>query len=203
MKRWIVALLTIVSLAGAGQAYAQETAAAPARVEISIIPGGFYFFTKDTSAGQPHFGNYGLGGAVGANLSRYVAIEGELAGAVGVSQNLQFGGVTADRRTPHMLSYGANVVVSAANRSSVVPYVAGGIGGLSLFETADLGINQTETFLTGNVGGGVKWHTGRWGLRADYRFVSVKSNDDAPAFFGTETRYGHRVYGGVILNVGR
>ena len=25
--------------------------------------------------------------------------------------------------------------------------------------------------------------------------------DDAPSFFGQETRYGHRVYGGIVLNV--
>ena len=29
------------------------------------------------------------------------------------------------------------------------------------------------------------------------------SKDDAPAFFGQQTRYGHRVYGAVILNVVR
>jgi len=31
----------------------------------------------------------------------------------------------------------------------------------------------------------------------------VQSKDDAPAFFGQETRYGHRVYAGVLLNVAR
>ena len=74
---------------------------------------------------------------------------------------------------------------------------------VELFERASLGINDTETFLTGNVGGGVKWYAGRWGVRGDYRFITVQSKDDAPAFFGQETRYGHRVYGGVILNVVR
>ena len=65
-----------------------------------------------------------------------------------------------------------------------------------------LGVNSSETFLTGNVGGGVKWYApnGRWGLRGDYRFVTVRSNDSAPAFFGQETRFGHRVYGGVVIN---
>jgi hypothetical protein len=203
MTRWIAAVLTVVSLAGASQARAQEIAAGPGRVEISIIPGGFYLLTRDTSSAQPSFGSYGLGGAFGVNVNRFVAIEGELAGALGVSQSLDFGGSTLERTTPHMLNYGANLVVSAANRSAVVPYVAGGIGGLSLFETADVGITRTETFLTANVGGGVKWHTGLWGLRADYRFVGVKSKEDAPAFFGTGTRYGHRVYGGVILNLVR
>ena len=72
---------------------------------------------------------------------------------------------------------------------------------MSLFEKASLGINQTETFFTGNVGGGVKWYAGRWGLRGDYRFIGVQSKDDAPEFFGQETRYGHRVYGAIIVNV--
>jgi hypothetical protein len=94
-------------------------------------------------------------------------------------------------------------VVSAANHTSVVPYVTGGIGGLSLLQKESIGINENETFLTGNVGGGVNWYAGRWGLRGDYRFIAVKSKDDAPAFFGQETRYGHRVYGGLLLNLGR
>jgi hypothetical protein len=101
-----------------------------------------------------------------------------------------------------LINYSGNLVLSAPNRSSVVPYVTGGVGGLSLLETTRLGISGTETFLTGNVGAGLKWYAGRWGLRADYRFLAVRSKDDAPAFFGRETRYGHRVYGGLLLNIG-
>jgi hypothetical protein len=85
----------------------------------------------------------------------------------------------------------------------VVPYVTGGVGGLNVFEKASLGIDENEMFLTGNIGGGIKWYSGRWGLRGDYRFIAVQSKDDAPEFFGRETRYGHRFYGGVLLNVGR
>ena len=32
--------------------------------------------------------------------------------------------------------------------------VTGGVGGLTLFDTAPLGISNKDTFLTGNVGGG-------------------------------------------------
>jgi hypothetical protein len=55
--------------------------------------------------------------------------------------------------------------------------------------------------LTGNVGGGLKWYAsnGRWGLRGDYRFVMVRDTDEAPEFFGNVSRYGHRVYGGVVI----
>jgi hypothetical protein len=64
-------------------------------------------------------------------------------------------------------------------------------------------VTGTETFLTGNVGAGLKWYRGRWGLRGDYRFMAVQSKDDAPEFFGRETRYGHRFYGAVLLNIVR
>jgi hypothetical protein len=66
-----------------------------------------------------------------------------------------------------------------------------------------LGIFDSDTFLTGNVGGGLKWYApgGRWGVRGDYRFEAVRSEDSAPEFFGNETRYSNRVYSGVVINV--
>ena len=201
MTRWIAILLAVVGVVGTGTAYAQETAPGPGVVEVTIIPGGGTFFTEGKNTQGPSFGNYGLGAGVSVNFNRYVGVEGEVSGALGLIQDLQFGGLTSNTRTPNLLNYTGNVVVSLANRSSVTPYVTGGAGGLSLFQKQTLGINDTTTFLTGNVGAGVKWYSGRWGLRGDYRFVAVQSKDDAPVFFGQETRYGHRVYGGVIVNV--
>ena len=204
MTRWIAVLLTIVGVAGATQAYAQESAAAgPGPVVVTIIPGGATFFTEGTDAKGPSFGNYNLGAGVTVNFNRFVGVEGEVSGALGISQDLQFGGLTSNLKTPNLLNYSGNLVLYAPNKSSVVPYVTGGVGGLSAFQRTEVGINNTETFLTGNVGGGLNWYAGRWGLRGDYRFVAVRSKTDAPAFFGQETRYGHRVYGGVILNIGR
>lgn len=201
MKRSIVAVLLGVTL-GVGQAQAQE---APARgtAEITIIPGGWTFFTESEDSAGPSFGNYELGAAVTFNVTRVVAVEGEVTGALGIKQNLAFGGATFDTRSPHLLNYSGNLVLSIPNDTAVVPYVTGGVGGTSVFERSALGIDDTETFLTGNVGAGVKWYAGRWGLRGDYRFVAVRGKDDAPDFFGQDTRYSHRVYGGVILNVGR
>ena len=204
MTRWIAVLLAIVGVAGATQAYAQESAAAgPGPVVVTIIPGGATFFTEGTDAKGPSFGNYDLGGSVTVNFNRFVGVEGEVSGALGITQDLTLPGGTSNLRTPNLLNYSGNLVVSAPNRSSVVPYVTGGIGGASVFQKESLGILDTQTFLTSNVGGGVNWYAGRWGLRGDYRFIALKSKDDAPAFFGQETRYGHRVYGGVLLNVGR
>ncbi len=71
-----------------------------------------------------------------------------------------------------MLSYNGNARGVAGDGSSVVPYATVGIGGLTMFERPALGMRIDETFLTGNVGGGVKWYApnNRWGLRGDYRF---------------------------------
>ena len=209
MKRQIAmmvaAVFAVVGLAGASQVYAQEASApGPGKVAVTIIPGGATFFTESSNAKGPSFGNYGLGGAVQFNFNRWVGVEGEVSGDLGVTQNLQLSGVTSNQKSPNLLNYTGNVVVHAANHTSVTPYATGGIGGLTLFDKAALGISKTDTFLTGNVGGGVEWFSnGRWGLRGDYRFIAVRSNDDASSFFGQDTRYGHRFYGGVVINAVR
>ncbi len=67
-------------------------------------------------------------------------------------------------------------------------------------QAPETGLTRNETYLTGNVGGGLKWFASRHvGVRADYRFFMVKSKDTAPSFFGREDRWGHRVYGGLLL----
>jgi hypothetical protein len=204
MTRWIAILAVIAGFLGANNARAQtlEAAPGPGTVEVTIIPGGATFFTEANDSGGPSFGNYDLGGSVTFNFNRFIGIEGEVSGLLGVSQSLDFAAGSLELTTPHFLNYSGNVIVSPG-RGPFVPYATAGIGGLSLFEKAEVGVADTSTFLTTNVGGGIKWYAGRWGLRGDYRFIAVQSQDDAPAFFGQETRYGHRVYGGVILNVVR
>jgi hypothetical protein len=203
MKRWIAGLMAVAGLAGGTNTFAQERQSGAGTVVVTIIPAGGTFFTEGKDTKGPSFGNYGLGGAVGVGINRFLAVEGEVTGAPGVTQDLKFADGTRNLKSPNLVNYSANIVVRAPNHSSIVPYATGGVGGLTLFDKASLGISDTQTFLTGNVGGGVAWINGRWGLRADYRFLAVRSKDDAPSFFGQETRYGHRVYGGVLINVGR
>ena len=203
MTRLIAVMVAAVSIVSVSQAYAQESTAGPGPVVVTIIPGGATFFTEGKNTQGPSFGNYDLGAGVAVNVNRFVGVEGEVSGALGIAQDLTLGGGTSNLKTPNILNYSGNLVVSAPNRSSVVPYVTGGVGGLSLFQTQALGVNSTDTFFTSNVGGGVSWYAGRWGLRGDYRFIAVKSKTDASAFFGQETRYGHRVYGGLLVNLGR
>jgi hypothetical protein len=210
MKRRLTTCLIVLACLGATSAFAQDSAPAPAPVDITIIPGGGTFFLKGKDTGEPAFGNYDIGGALAVNFNSLVGVEGEVSGSIGVSQRLDFGTVERSDRSPNLLQYSGNLVVYAPARGSLVPYVTAGVGGLSLFDKAALDIAETKTFLTGNVGGGVKWYAGRWGLRVDYRFLAVQAQDqDPPApnvrprpdFFGKETRYGHRVYGGIVLNI--
>ena len=203
MTGWMAALITAVAIVGSGSAFAQESAPGPGTVEVTLIPGGTTFFTSGDRG--PSFGSYNLGGALTYNINRSVGIEGEVGGTLGVSQDLQFGGLTGSLKGPNQLNYSGNLVISAPTHSAVVPYLTGGIGGLTMFERPTLGIVGTQSFLTGDVGGGVKWYAsnGRWGLRGDYRFIAVRSNEDASSFFGLENRYGHRVYGAVVINAVR
>jgi outer membrane protein with beta-barrel domain len=205
MKRWIAVVTVMVGLAGTSQAFAQESPAGPGTVNVTVIPGGAAFFVEGKDTNGPSFANYGLGAGVDVNFNRYVGVEAEVTGALGVTQDLQFTTGTLNLKTPNLVSYSGNLVVSAANKSAVVPYVTGGVGGLTLLDQSALAISQNKTFLTGNVGAGLKWfnRTGRWGLRGDYRFLAVRSDDEAPSFFGRETRYGHRIYGGVLINAVR
>jgi Outer membrane protein beta-barrel domain len=203
MSRRIAALVIVGISLGVGSAHAQEASDAPALVEVTYMPAGAaYFASKDD---KPSFGNYGFGTVVTFNLNRFIGIEGELGAMLATRSDLQFGDLSSDVKAPNMLNYTANVVVSPGAGRSFVPYAAGGIGGLTMFERPALGVSSDETFLTGNVGGGVKWFAPnkRWGLRGDYRFAVTKSKADAPEFYGRENRYAHRLYGGVIINTVR
>jgi len=178
MTRWIAVILATIGLMDTGQAYAQEVSPGPGVVEVTIIPGGGTFFMKGANTQEASFGNYDLGAGVTVNFNRYVGVEGEASGALGVRQDLRLSGLsggTTNVKSPNLLNYSGNLVVSASNHSSIVPYATGGVGGLTLFNQSTLGIAQNKTFLTGNVGGGVKWfsRTGRWGLRGHYRFLAV------------------------------
>jgi opacity protein-like surface antigen len=202
MSLRIAAVATLALMLGVGSAYAQETNPGPGLVEVTYMPAGAAFFTS--KGDSPSFGNYGFGTAVAFNINRVVGIEGEI-GSVIASSDLQFGDLDDNNKAPNMLSYTANVVVSLSTGHAIVPYATGGVGGLTMFERPGVGVFSDETFLSGNVGGGVKWYAknGRWGLRGDYRFGVTQSKDDAPAFFGRDTRYVHRAYGGVIINMVR
>jgi hypothetical protein len=195
----------LAALLTASVAYAQERAGA-GRIEVSAFPGGGVFFGTSSNENEPDFGNYTVGAAFTWNVNRWIGIEGEVGNAVGVKQTLDFNGATlASQHSPCFFGYSANAVVHPfGNDHALVPYGTGGLGGLRMLDTeevANLGVTTPTNYLTGNVGGGLKWFASRhWGARGDYRLMIVNDNADAPAFFGSDgTRYGHRVYGGLIF----
>ena len=98
MTRWFTALLVAVGLVGTSQAYAQDSAPGPGAVVVTIIPGGATFFTEGKNTHGPSFGNYELGAGVEGHFNRYVGVEGEVSGALGVAQDLQFSGLTSPHR---------------------------------------------------------------------------------------------------------
>jgi hypothetical protein len=202
VRKWIAVPIAAFMIVGAGSAHAQETTATPGPgvVEVTIIPGGVGYITSKN--GAPSFGNYGLGFATTYNINNYVGIEGELGALISTNSSLQFGDLNNHTKAPNFLNYNVNAIVTAARFGPSALYAAGGIGGLTMFERVGVGVPNDKTFLVGNVGGGVKWYANsHWGLRGDYRFLVTKSSDGAPGFFGQDTRYAHRVYGGLILNV--
>ena len=109
---------------------------------------------------------------------------------------------TSNTKTPNLLNYSGNLVVSAANRSSVVPYVTGGVGGLSAVRESqprhqrhrnvpDRQRRRRRQVVRRPLGPARRLPLHRGASRRTTRRPSS----------GSETRYGHRVYGGVLLNV--
>ena len=207
MRRWLTAaFVAVTAIVGAGTASAQEQAAGASRWEITGFPGGGILFTDGSGdSGEPDFGDYALGGSLTYNFNRYFGIEGEVGGGLGIDQRIDFaGGSVGDVSPPDMLAYNGNAIFYPFRGDRrFMPYVTGGVGGLTMFQQDDVAFGADETFLTGNAGAGVKVYFGHWGVRGDYRFLAIDSKDDAPAFFGRENRYGHRIYGGIIFGLGR
>ncbi len=196
---------TLAALFVAASAVAQESGAGAGRFEIGAFPGGGMFFTQSGDGNAPDFGNYALGGSFTVNVNRFVGVEGEGGGTLGVRQAFKVGSTAfTHQRTPNMWTYSGNLVVNpGSSHRAFVPYATGGVGGLTMCPCAggkDLGITTDETYLTGNVGGGLKWFsTEHFGVRADYRFFTIRNKETTPLFFGTGTRHGHRVQAGLIF----
>jgi hypothetical protein len=191
MARKFLGALAVVLFA-AVSAFAQERGVGAGRVEVGAFPGGGMFFTKTSNGNEPGFGNYALGGSFTWNVNRYVGLEGEGGGTLGVRQAFTFADrAYTNQRSPSTWMYHGNIVVNPGGSDRPLsPHR----------EASLLGIENYKTFLTGNLGGGVRWFAApHLGFRGDYRLFVVENSDTAPLFFGGETRYGHRVQGGLVF----
>lgn len=202
MLKHIIGTIVATGLVlAASTATAQEHHKSARRAELTAYPGGGIVFTETSS--ETDFTNYAVGGTFTYNLTRYLGIEVDAGWSLGVDQRLHLANGSRSSRSPDFLGYTGNAVVyPLGNRRGFVPYVTAGIGGLTLFSRPALSVDDTLTFLTGNVGGGAKYYLSeRWGVRADYRLLGTRGQNDAPALFGRDSRYGHRVSAGIVFNV--
>lgn len=207
MKRPL-AFLTMAGLLAVAPSVASAQAAASeypvsSRVQITLYPVGGLFATEGESSGQPAFGNFSPSAAVTVQLTRFVAVEGEIGGGIGIEQDLDYAGGTFGSATPpSMMNYSGNLVVNLWRpESRVVPYVAGGAGAVTLFDEPAFGLTDTSSYFAANVGAGLKAMFGRWGLRGDYRLLAIDPGETPPDFLGTDTRYAHRVTAGVVITL--
>jgi hypothetical protein len=230
------AILASVPAAFAQDTRGNEPGAA--RMEVSAFPTGGLLFNKASNSTETDFRNYTLGVGFTYNFNRLTAIEAEGGFGLGITKLFSYavtstvpvtdadgnpmlddqgnivtatttGTVFHREKSPRTLGYQANIVYSpAGSNHAFVPYVTGGMGGLTVFARPELnneGLTKDTTYLTGNAGAGLKWFMGQgWGLRVDYRLLMVKKQTNAPGFFAqTENRYGNRVYGSIVYTFGK
>jgi hypothetical protein len=200
-------------LAGSSVAAAQDATAGAGKVELGLFPLGGTFLIGGDDNKEVDFNVYSAGADVAYYLTKRAAIEGELTIGFGLAQDVSFNrSQVLHVQMPNVWSYFGNVVffpAGAAGRNLAF-YVTGGAGAVSLQSrepTRQFGYDVDtvgwQTFLAENIGGGLKiFRTAApdWGFRADYRYLIVNANSDAPAFFAkAKSRGGHRIYFGVLF----
>jgi len=206
-------LAASILLAGSSVASAQDATIGAGKVEIGGFPGGGTFFIGGDDNKEVNFNVYTAGGGLTYYFNQAVAIEGEVTGSVGWAQDVHFNNAKLiHNQMPTVWSYSGNVVFFPGGTTGKrVPfYITGGIGAVSLSPRVptkvfgyDVDVVGTQTFIAENIGAGIKIFRGtdapNWGFRADYRYIIVNSNSDAPAFFAkSKSRGAHRIYIGML-----
>jgi len=205
------AFAAVILIASVSTANAQA-AIAPGTVEIGAFPIGGTFFVGGDGDKEVDFNTYTFGGNLAYYLTDRAALEGELAIGLGWGQDVMFNRAQVFHvQMPNVWSYGANLVFFPGGTAdkSMPFYITAGIGTLSLqsrLPTKQFGYDRDtvgfQTFIAENIGAGVKIFRKAvpdWAFRADYRYLIVNANDNAPAFFAkTKSRGGHRLNFGVL-----
>jgi hypothetical protein len=199
--------------AGGSVAAAQEATTGAGKVELGLFPLGGTFLVGGDDNREVDFNVYSAGADVAYYLTKHAAIEGEFTVGFGLAQDVSFNRTQVLHvQMPNVWSYFGNVVLFPGGTAgrSVAFYAAGGVGAVSLQSrepTRQFGYDVDtvgwQTFIAENIGGGLKiFRTAApdWGFRADYRYLIVNANNDAPAFFANaKRRGGHRIYFGVLF----
>jgi hypothetical protein len=139
-------IVALASVLGTGVAYAQEGAGA-GRIEGGIYPAGAIFFPGASDDAEPGFGQYTFGGWGGYNFNRHWGVTSEIGIGVARRQDMSSAlGQFADVKTPVLANYSGNAVFHPrGNDRALVPYVTGGLGGLTLYHGHRLSWNFVFT----------------------------------------------------------
>ena len=202
MARRVSTLLMIGVIFTATPAFAQKVGAGKA--DLSIVTAGWLSISKPDTRPEPKFGEYVIGGIITFAPASWIGMEGELLAGLRRSQDLNFGSTTLSTKSPPVFMDAVNLIIPfIGDQRPLVPFVTAGIGETTINRTRDVGQADTETFFTGNFGGGLKWYsTGRWGYRVDYRYFVIRSEPQAPGtFFGREQRRAQRFTGSLVLKL--
>jgi hypothetical protein len=202
MTRHLAASTLILALTAA-PSLAQESTGAE-RIEISsAVFGGGLFVVPPPVSGEDASRSYVVSGAVTANLTARIGVEGDVGVALGRTDTHRvFGTVPTDQRTPNIMTLLVNGVYSPARSDRpFVPYVTAGVGALTVFgDTASppFGLAPQHTYFVGSFGGGLRWFpVPHWGFRGDYRYLPIKKDDrtSPQPVVGSA----HRVYAALVL----
>src|SRR5215831_17031611 len=129
MRRRVAPMVAVIAtLAFVGRVSAQESAPRVGSVVVTVIPASATFFTQSNSGKEPGFTNYAPAGDVEFYLSRYVSVEGEVGGGIGVPQDLQSASGILHRTSPSLVTYSANIVLMAPSDGLLAPYLTIGAG---------------------------------------------------------------------------
>ena len=209
-------ILTVgILLVGCAVALAQEPGPPGAGTfEVGGFPGGGMWLTGGDDNTEVDFNTYDFGGYASWYFHPMVALEAQADFGLGLSQNVNYKNEIVYRvQMPHTLGISGDVLffpMGSARR--VAGYVAGGVGALRLYSRTAasrlFGLTENETFMSTNVGAGVKIFRRddhlNWGFRIDYRILMVNENSDAvPLFAQSKGRMGHRFYIGLLYTVKR
>lgn len=199
MTRGLV-LFAAATMLASGVAFAQEPVGA-GRVELesALFGGGAIYMPTPGSQSTGYVLNVGAT----ANINRWAGIEGDFAWAMSRRQALSLYGVApVNQRTPNMLFYTGNVVISpGGHHHKFVPYVEVGAGAMTVIGSAEsgaFGLAADSTHLTVNIGAGARWFPlPHWGVRGDYRYIAIE-NSNPPASVAA-VRHANRLYGALVL----
>jgi len=179
-----VVALGVISMAVAASVAGAQEEGEESRTEVSLM-GGFQVLNENDTALPDQFINIPAVAAVSYRVLPQLALEGEFTWMIPVEQSVNLeSGSNEDLKTPHILAYQANVRGSLPISTYWSPYLAAGVGALTMISNTDEDrqpqVDESETMFALNFGGGVMYDLHeRWALRADFRELVAFPADDA------------------------